>query len=215
MTSARPPDDEGVTFGRVVPPVPERSPAPRPPSADAEAGHPDEVAELIRRAGSLTTIQVRQLAAAASWRWLPLGLPSGGTVAAARAAAIGAGRQAGRGAAIEAAQDRARHAAIGSLGSTASEPVRLGAEGALLAVVLGVAGAAVGATAGETLVSILFAILAVVGAVALLFLESAYVRRIRLLQAVSSAALGAVTRDLIEPETYELLAGPWLSVMRD
>jgi hypothetical protein len=36
-----------------------------------------------------------------------------------------------------------------------------------------------------------------------------------LLQAVSSAALGAVTRDLIEPETYELLAGPWLSVMRD
>jgi hypothetical protein len=215
MTSARPPDDDGVTFGRVVPPAPEPPPDPGAGNADAGAGHPDEVAELVRRAGSLTSIQVRQLAAAASWRWLPLGLPSGGTVAAARATAIGAGRQAGRGSAIEAAQDRARQAAIGSLGSTASEPVRLGAEGALLAVVLGVAGAAVGATLGATLVSILFAILAVAGGVALLFLESAYVRRMRLLQAVGSAALGAVTRDLIEPETYELLAGPWLSVMRD
>lgn len=103
MTSASPPGNDGVTFGRVVPQVPESAaPDAPPPGTDDAAGHRDELDELVRRAGSLSSLQVRQ-----------------------------------------------------------------------------------------------------------------YVRRMRLLQAVSAVALATVTRDLIEPGTVELLAGPWLSVMRD
>jgi hypothetical protein len=216
MTSASPPGNDGVTFGRVVPPVPESAaPDAPPPGTDDAAGHRDELDELVRRAGSLSSLQVCQLATAAAWRWSTLGLPAGGTLAAARATAIGAGRLAGRGWAVEMAQNRARQATIESLNSTASEAGWPGAETALLALVIGAAGAMVTIGAGATAVSILFVILALIGGVVLLFLESGYVRRMRLLQAVSAVALATVTRDLIEPGTVELLAGPWLSVMRD
>jgi hypothetical protein len=186
-----------------------------PQGAPDPAGHRDEVDDLIRLAATLTPLQVRQLATAAAWRWLPLGLPSTGNVAGARAAAIGAGRRAGRGPALEAAQERARQAALMSPGGISTRSSWASAETALAAVLIGVVGAAISAGVGSSVISIGFVLVALVGGILLLFLESGYVRRLRLAQVVSAMALATVTRDLLEPEAYESLAGPWLSVMRD
>jgi hypothetical protein len=209
------PGEDGATFGRItsVEPDPEGPPASgRPPE---DGGHSGEVDALIERAAVLTPLHVQQLASAAAWRWPALALPSGGTVASARAAATGAGRRAGRTTAIEIAQERARGAALASPGGLATRRGWPAAETALLGLIIGVAGATLSAGAGVTLLAVVFAIVAVGGGALLLVLESGYVRRLRMLHVVDSAVLALVTRDVIEPETYDLLAGPWQSVVRD
>jgi hypothetical protein len=210
-SSALPPEADEATFGHVTTPDDDGLEGPVVDFGD----HGDDLRELISRAASLTPLQVRQLAAAAAWRWVPLGLPSAGTVAGARAAALVAGRSSGREQAIDAAQLAVRQAALDSTGGRATRRGWSGAETVLAALVIGTIGAVVSANVGATVISIGFVIMAVVGGVLLLFLESSYVRRLRLVQVVSTAALATVTRDVIEPEAYELLAGPWLSVMRD
>jgi hypothetical protein len=209
--SSAPPGADEARFGRVTTPDADGLEGPVVDFGD----HGDDLRELINRAALLTPLQVRQLAAAAAWRWVPLGLPSAGTVAGARAAAVGAGRAARREPAIEAAQLAVRRAALDSPGGRATRRSWSGAETALAGLLIGTIGAVVSATSGATVISIGFAILAVVGGILLLFLESGYVRRLRLVQVVNAAALATVTRDVVEPETYALLAGPWLSVMRD
>lgn len=210
-SSAPPPRVDGVAFGHVQTPDPDALEG----FAVDFGDHGDDLRELIDRAALLTPHQARQLAAAAAWRWVPLGLPSAGTVAGARATAVGAGRLSGRKGAIEAAQLNARRAALDSPGGRASCQGWSGAETALAALLIGMIGAVVSAGVGATVFSIAFSIMAVVGGVLLLFLESGYVRRLRLAQVASAAALAMVTRDLIPPEAYELLAGPWRSAMPD
>jgi hypothetical protein len=206
----RQPETNGVSFGRIGTPDPD--PVDRPVDL-AEYGQ--GVRELIGRAASLTPTQVRQLAAAADWQWLPLGIPLGGTVAGARAAALAAGRASGRLQAITVAQLKARQAALESPGGRATQPGWSNAEMGLAALLIGVVGSVVSANIGSIVVSIGFAILAVAGGVLLLFLESRYVRILRLAMVVNAVVLAMVTRDLIEPETHDLLAGPWRAVMRD
>jgi hypothetical protein len=209
-TTTPQPETDGVSFGRIGTPDPD--PLDQPVDL---AEYDQSVRELIGRAASLTPTQVRQLAAAADWQWLPLGIPSGGTVAGARAAALAAGRASGRLRAMTVAQLKARQSALESPGGRATQPGWSKAEVGLAALLIGVVGAVVSANIGSIVVSIGFAVLAVVGGVLLLFLESRYVRRLRLAMVVSAAVLATVTRDLIEPETHDLLAGPWRAVMRD
>jgi hypothetical protein len=175
----------------------------------------ESVAELVALAEALTDRQVRQLESEVSWRWVPLGLPVGGTIAAARTTAIGAARRAGRGAAVEVAQAAAREAARRSAGGRSASARWSWAETALGATIVGVLGGLVTGMAGQTVVAVLFAMLAIAGGVVLLFVESGYVRRLRLEGAVTAAALALATEDLIEPETRELLIGPWRAVVRD
>jgi hypothetical protein len=215
MTSGMSPGEDGATFGRVtsVEPDPEGPPTLGRPPEDGD--HSGEVDALITRAAALTPLHVRQLASAAAWRWPPLALPSGGSLASARAAATGAGRGAGRTTAIEMAQERARRAALDSPGGLATRRGWPAAEAALVGLIIGVAGATVSAGAGAALLAVVFAIVAVGSGALLLVLESSYIRRLRMLQVVDAAVLATVTRDVIDVETYDLLAGPWQSVVRD
>ncbi len=204
------PGHDGVTFGRVDRGA--EDPPPRP-AVDYGPNH-DEVAELLRQAAALSPAQARQVASAVAWRWVPLGVPAG-SVAAARSAAIAAGRTAGRGPALEAAQAAAREAALSSPGGRETAPRWSWAENALSALVIGVLGAVVSGLGGVAVLALVFGAVALVSGVVLLFLESAYVRRLRLTSAAATAALGLTTRGLIEPGSFELLVGPWRSVVRD
>jgi hypothetical protein len=215
MTSGRSPGEEGVTFGRVASNEPESEASEASDGPSDDGGHGGEIDALIARAAVLTPLQVQQLASAAAWRWPALGLPSGGTLASARAAALGAGRRSGRASAIEMARDQARGAALASPGGLATRRGWPAAETALVGLIVGVAGATLSAGAGADPVAVVFAIVGIGSGALLLVLESGYIRRIRLQQVVEAAVLGTVTRDLIEPEAYDLLAGPWRSVVRD
>lgn len=204
-------DDAGVAFGVPVAAIGE-SPALSPKGVGPGA---DEVEGIVRRAASLTDVQVRQLSAAVAWHWVPLGIPASGGVAGARTAAIAHARKAGRAGAVEAAIAAARAAAAGSPGGRASRPAWASAETAFAAVLVGFGGGIAFGVAGIVLLALAFAVAGVVGAAVLLFVESRYVRRLRLNGAIDAAILAAATRDLVDQETCEILAGPWRSVMHD
>jgi hypothetical protein len=173
------------------------------------------VEQLIALAGALSVNQVRRIESAVAWYWVPFGLTFGGNPAAARAQAIAAGRLAGRGGAIDAAEVGARDAALGSPGGRAARRGWSWAENALAGLIFGVIGILMSALAGMVLVAVAFAGVAIGGGVILLLAESGYVRRRRLGDAAAAAALAVATEDLIDAEAYELLAGPWKSVIRD
>jgi hypothetical protein len=203
---------EGAAFGIEVADVD----VPRADEPPGAAGLGDsEVDAIIHRAGQLTEVQVGQLAAAVAWHWVPLGLPASGSVAGARAAAIAHARRTGRAGAIAAAGAAARAAAAGSPGGHAGRATLASAETALATVLIGFGGAIAFGVAGMALPAVACAIAGAIGAFALLFVESRYVRRLRLNGAVDAAILAAATRDLIDDETYTLLSGPWSTVMRD
>lgn len=173
------------------------------------------IADLVELAAHLTAAQVRALDRAAAWRWMPLAMPSGGSVATARAEALIAARAAGREAAASAAELNARQAALGSPGATRSSRRWAWAENGLAGVVVGVLGATVSAVSGMTTAAVFFAVLTVAGAGVLLFVENGLVARARLAACVGAAATALAVRDLIAPETFETLYGPWASVARD
>jgi hypothetical protein len=202
---------DGVAFGL---------PAPDP---DGPAGGPlpdvgpnaTAVAAIVERAAHLTDAEAHQLAAVVAWRWVPLGLPATVGVAGARATAIARARRSGRADGVDAAIAAARSAAAASPGGRSTRRGWPSAETALAVVVIGIAAGVASALAGIVALAALFAVVALAGAVLLLFLESAFVRRQRLGDAVAAAVLAEATRDLIDDGTLELLAGPWRAVMRD
>lgn len=208
MQSGAPPRPDEATFGRV-----ERPPEESPGAVDYgpnQAG----VDEMLAQARALSPTQARQLASAVAWHWVPLGIPSG-SIAAARSAAIAAGRLAGRGDALEAAQAAAREAILASPGGREAAKRWSWAESALAALAIGVIGSLGSALAGLTAVAVVLGLVALVSGAALLFVESAYVRRLRLASAAAAAALGLGARDLVDPREFELLVGPWRSVLHD
>lgn len=173
------------------------------------------IADLVERAARLTSSQVRELDSAVAWRWMPLAMPTRGSITTARAQAMIAARAAGReGAALTATQN-AREAALQSPGARRATRRWSWAESGLAGVVVGVLGAMWSASSGAVIAALLFALLAIASAGLLFFSESGFVARARVGAAVGAAAIALVVRDLIAPETFETLYGPWASVARD
>jgi hypothetical protein len=173
------------------------------------------IADLVERASRLTAAEVWGLDSAVAWRWMPLAMPTRGSVTSARAQAMIAARAAGREAAALTAAHNAREAALSSPGARRAIRRWSWAESGLAGVVVGVLGAMFSASSGLAIVALLFGLLAVASGGLLMFVESGLVTRTRLAACVGAAAIALAVQDLVEPETFQTLRGPWASVVRD
>ena len=173
----------------------------------------EAVAQLLQRAARLGRAERGALAGAAFWRWWPVTIPAGGGLASARAVALFAGRSAGRGEAIAALEAAARRAFAPDVVGRAAGLPRL-SRGRWAAVLATAAVAAVAVIGGVLPLSVAV-VVAVVAAVALLA-RAGFERWTRPLAAgaVANAGLALLVRDLIEPQAFDVLSGPWREATR-
>lgn len=194
--------DEGQSQGEAVASEPGRF----GPNGEA-------VVQLLERAARLGPAERRDLAAAAFWRWWPVTIPLSGGLAAARAVALFAGRSAGRGEAIAALEAAARRALAPDVAGRAAGLPRL-SRGRWTAVLATAAVAAVAVIGGALPLSVVV-VVAVLAAGALL-VRAGFERWTRPLAAaaVANAGLALLVRDLIQPEAFDALSGPWREATR-
>ena len=94
---------------------------PPPPALSGDLGpDPDALRTMLERVAHLRPDEIKRIGEAATWRWWPITLPPGGTIASARTLAVLKARAAGRGDALVAigqivaaalGRDAARHRA--------------------------------------------------------------------------------------------------------
>ncbi len=173
-----------------------------------------EVRDVVDRAGRLTPAEVAALRDAVGWRWFPLTVPPGSSVAGAWAAAVAAARRSGRSDQLSAARDGAREAAQTSPGYVAAAGRGRRMEAGLAVLGLGVVAAVALWVIGQPFFW-MGIIVALVGAALVVYAETGRAAAARALQAVEAAAAAAALMDLLEPETIEALRGPWRAALHD
>ncbi|HEY6058106.1 MAG TPA: hypothetical protein VIV06_08740 [Candidatus Limnocylindrales bacterium] len=190
----------GASFGRVR----------EPDVVQADFGpNGDAVHRFLERCHRLTFTDLTRLSDEAGWRWWALTLPVGGPLAVARATAITLGRRAGRTTAVSAAQEAARAALATSGGWLATAGQQRRAEAALSSLLFGALIVVGGVAARQPLAIVIGAALVILGLALAVLAERGFLVRRRASACVEAAALGLVVRDLIEPDTFGVLCGPW------
>jgi hypothetical protein len=107
---------------------------PPPPDLSGDLGpDPEALRTMLDRVGRLRPDELQRIGEAATWRWWPLTLPPGGTVASARTLAVLQARAAGRSDALVAI-GRIVAAALGSDAVRHRTPVAAALENAALAL---------------------------------------------------------------------------------
>jgi hypothetical protein len=173
------------------------------------------VFDVLARAARLTPAEAARLADAVSWNWWPLTVPPGGTIATAWATAGAAAHRAGRDSQVAAATEAGRAAVRHSAGFRAASRRGSRADLGLALLAVGFVALILPWAIGRVELGWLGLLVMLGGVVVLAFAEGGLVARGRLLRGVTGAVTAAVLQDVLEPEAFETLNGPWRAALRD
>lgn len=172
------------------------------------------VGEILERAGRLDAREAAALADAVGWRWWPLTVPPGGAIAGAWATARATAHRTGRDGAVAQATAAARAAVLDSPGYRAASRRSGAANAGLTLLAVGLGGALLAWLLGWSLGIWVGLLVALAGLAVSLFSEGGLVRT-RVLRGLEGAVLAAALRDVLDPDAYETLSGPWRMALRD